>query len=89
MCGIVAYTGIAHPRRGTHGEQNYINAHSRLSFPDAIALADNDMPVIFIATDKSTYEKVVSSVQEVKTRHGRIISVETEGGVFLQRWNNI
>jgi glutamine---fructose-6-phosphate transaminase (isomerizing) len=37
------------------------------------------MPVVFIATKDSSYEKVVSNIQEVKARKGRVISVVTEG----------
>ncbi len=44
-----------------------------------IALIDKNMPVIVIATNKSAYEKIVSNVQEVKAREGRIIAVVTEG----------
>jgi glucosamine--fructose-6-phosphate aminotransferase (isomerizing) len=53
-----------------------------------IALIDKDMPVIFIATNKSTYEKVVSNVQEVKARHGKIISVVTEGDVLVKEMSD-
>jgi glutamine---fructose-6-phosphate transaminase (isomerizing) len=44
-----------------------------------IALIDEDMPVVFIATKDSSYEKVVSNIQEVKARKGRVIAVVTEG----------
>jgi glucosamine--fructose-6-phosphate aminotransferase (isomerizing) len=37
------------------------------------------MPVIFIATLDSSYEKVVSNIQEVKARKGKVIAVVTEG----------
>ena len=53
-----------------------------------IALIDKDMPVIFIATNKSTYEKVVSNVQEVKARQGKIISVVTEGDVLVKEMSD-
>ncbi|MBR6438806.1 MAG: glutamine--fructose-6-phosphate transaminase (isomerizing) [Bacteroidales bacterium] len=53
-----------------------------------IALIDKDMPVIFIATNKSTYEKVVSNVQEVKARQGKIISVVTEGDVLVKNMSD-
>lgn len=49
-----------------------------------IALIDNDMPVVFIATDSKTYEKVLSNVQEVKARKGRIISVVTEDDTLVK-----
>jgi glucosamine--fructose-6-phosphate aminotransferase (isomerizing) len=44
-----------------------------------IALIDNDMPVIFIATKDSSYGKVVSNIQEVKARKGHVIAIVTEG----------
>lgn len=44
-----------------------------------IALIDREMPVVVIATNKGTYEKVVSNIQEVKARQGRIIAIVTEG----------
>ena len=44
-----------------------------------IALIDEDMPVVFVATQDEVYEKVVSNIQEVKARGGRILSIVTEG----------
>ena len=44
-----------------------------------IALIDNDMPVVFIATKDSSYGKVVSNIQEVKARKGHVIAIVTEG----------
>jgi len=44
-----------------------------------IALIDDAMPVIFIATQNSSYEKVVSNIQEVKARGGHVIAIVTEG----------
>src|SRR3989339_633296 len=44
-----------------------------------IALIDENMPVIFIATQDKVYEKVVSNIQEVKSRGGRVIAIATEG----------
>nr|WP_294942351.1 glutamine--fructose-6-phosphate transaminase (isomerizing) [uncultured Mucilaginibacter sp.] len=44
-----------------------------------IALIDADMPVIFIATKNSSYEKVVSNIQEVKARGGHVIAIVSEG----------
>src|SRR5690606_3672821 len=44
-----------------------------------IALIDEQMPVVFIATRDSSYEKVVSNIQEVKARKGRVIAIVTEG----------
>lgn len=44
-----------------------------------IALIDEQMPVIVIATKKGHYEKVVSNIQEIKSRKGKIIGIVTEG----------
>ncbi|OWP63488.1 glutamine--fructose-6-phosphate transaminase (isomerizing) [Hymenobacter amundsenii] len=48
-----------------------------------IALIDENMPVVVIATKDSSYEKVVSNIQEVKARKGRIIAVVTEGDTVI------
>ena len=48
-----------------------------------IALIDENMPVVVIATRDSSYEKVVSNIQEVKARKGRIIAVVTEGDTVI------
>jgi glucosamine--fructose-6-phosphate aminotransferase (isomerizing) len=44
-----------------------------------IALIDEEMPVFVIATSGTSYEKVVSNIQEVKARKGKIIAIVTEG----------
>ena len=44
-----------------------------------IALIDEHMPVVVIATKRSSYEKVISNIQEVKARSGVIIAIVTEG----------
>jgi glucosamine--fructose-6-phosphate aminotransferase (isomerizing) len=44
-----------------------------------IALIDEEMPVFVIATQGSSYEKVVSNIQEVKARKGKIIAIVTQG----------
>ena len=49
-----------------------------------IALIDDQMPVVVIATKKGHYEKVVSNIQEIKSRHGKIIAVVTEGDVQVR-----
>ncbi len=48
-----------------------------------IALIDEDMPVVVNATQDSSYEKVVSNIQEVKARKGRVIAITTEGDTHL------
>lgn len=44
-----------------------------------IALVDQDMPIVFIATHHKLYEKIISNMQEVKSRKGRILAIVTEG----------
>ncbi|MCK4746213.1 MAG: glutamine--fructose-6-phosphate transaminase (isomerizing) [Bacteroidales bacterium] len=44
-----------------------------------IALIDEKMPVVFIATRDGSYEKIVSNIQEVKARNGAVIAIVTEG----------
>ena len=50
-----------------------------------IALIDENMPVVVIATKNSSYEKVVSNIQEVKARKGKIIAIVTEGDVEVKK----
>ncbi|MGB2087645.1 MAG: glutamine--fructose-6-phosphate transaminase (isomerizing) [Psychroflexus salarius] len=50
-----------------------------------IALIDEMMPVIVIATKKGHYEKVVSNIQEIKSRKGKIIAVVTEGDTSVKK----
>ena len=44
-----------------------------------IALIDEDMPVVFVATHHQLYKKILSNIEEVKARNGRIIAIVTEG----------
>jgi glucosamine--fructose-6-phosphate aminotransferase (isomerizing) len=50
-----------------------------------IALIDEEMPVVFIATADSSYEKVVSNIQEVKARRGKVIAIVTEGDTQIKK----
>jgi glucosamine--fructose-6-phosphate aminotransferase (isomerizing) len=50
-----------------------------------IALIDAEMPVVIIATQNSQYDKVLSNIQEVKARKGKIISVVTEGDIEVEK----
>ncbi len=50
-----------------------------------IALIDEEMPVVFIATQNSSYEKVISNIQEVKARKGQVIAIVTEGDVEVRK----
>ena len=49
-----------------------------------IALISQEMPVVVIAPSAGMYEKVVSNIQEIKARKGKIISIVTEGDVVVQ-----
>jgi glucosamine--fructose-6-phosphate aminotransferase (isomerizing) len=49
-----------------------------------IALIDEEMPVFVVATKGTSYEKVVSNIQEVKARKGKIIAIVTEGDVQVK-----
>ena len=44
-----------------------------------IALVDKDMPIVFLATHHQLYHKIISNMQEVKSRNGRILAIVTEG----------
>jgi glucosamine--fructose-6-phosphate aminotransferase (isomerizing) len=50
-----------------------------------IALIDEDMPVIFIATRDSTYTKILSNIEEVRSRKGRVIAIANEGDQEVSR----
>ncbi|MDB4923360.1 glutamine--fructose-6-phosphate transaminase (isomerizing) [Mucilaginibacter sp.] len=50
-----------------------------------IALIDEQMPVVFIATKNSSYEKVISNIQEVKARKGIIIAIVTKGDTEVKK----
>jgi glucosamine--fructose-6-phosphate aminotransferase (isomerizing) len=68
-------------------EISYIHAEG---YPSAemkhgpIALIDEHMPVVVIATKKNHYEKVLSNIQEIKSRKGKIIAVVSEGDVQVK-----
>jgi len=49
-----------------------------------IALIDESMPVVVIATKKGHYEKVVSNIQEIKSRNGKIIAIVTKGDTVVK-----
>ncbi|MDB5229835.1 MAG: glucosamine--fructose-6-phosphate aminotransferase [Chitinophagaceae bacterium] len=44
-----------------------------------IALVDEDLPVVFVATKDSYHEKIISNMQEIKARKGKVIAIMTEG----------
>ena len=53
-----------------------------------IALINDGMPVVFIATRGVQYEKVISNIEEVRARGGRIIAVATEGDAGIRRYSD-
>ena len=70
-------------------EVSYIHAEG---YPAAemkhgpIALIDKEMPVVFIATqDNRTYKKVLNNIEEIKTRGGIIIAIETNGDEYVKK----
>lgn len=72
-------------------EISYIHAEG---YPSAemkhgpIALIDEEMPVVVLATEQETYEKTVSNIQEVIARKGRIISIVTKGDTLVKEMSN-
>ena len=50
-----------------------------------IALIDSDMPVVVIATHNAMYEKVLSNIQEIKARQGRVIALVTKGDSTISK----
>src|SRR5690606_13666747 len=50
-----------------------------------IALVDENLPVVFVATQDPFYEKVVSNMQEIKARKGRLIAVVSEGDTMAEQ----
>jgi glucosamine--fructose-6-phosphate aminotransferase (isomerizing) len=50
-----------------------------------IALIDDNMPVVFIATQDSTYDKIVSNIEEVRARRGKVIAIATEGDEEIKK----
>jgi glucosamine--fructose-6-phosphate aminotransferase (isomerizing) len=53
-----------------------------------IALINEGMPVVFLATQGVQYDKVVSNIEEVRARGGRIIAVATEGDTHIRRYSD-
>ncbi|MCK4312632.1 MAG: glutamine--fructose-6-phosphate transaminase (isomerizing), partial [Candidatus Cloacimonetes bacterium] len=68
-------------------EISYVHAEG---YPSAemkhgpIALIDKNMPVIAITTEDAIYDKIISNLQEVKARNGRIITIATEGDELIE-----
>ncbi len=52
-----------------------------------IALINEGMPVVFLATRGQQYDKVISNIEEVRARGGKIIAVATEGDMNIRRYS--
>jgi glutamine---fructose-6-phosphate transaminase (isomerizing) len=50
-----------------------------------IALIDEDMPVVVVATKDDTYEKIISNIQEIKARKGNVIAIVTQGDEIIRK----
>jgi len=50
-----------------------------------IALIDENMPVVVVATKDDTYDKIVSNIQEIKARRGNVIAIVTEGDELIRK----
>ncbi len=53
-----------------------------------IALIDENMPVVFIATQDEIYEKILSNIEEVRARKGKVIAIATEGDEIIKNYAN-
>ncbi len=53
-----------------------------------IALIDENMPVVFIATKDEIYEKVISNIEEVRARGGKVIAIASEGDENIKNYAN-
>ena len=50
-----------------------------------IALIDENMPVVVVATKDDTYEKIINNIQEIKARKGKVIAIVTEGDEIIKK----
>ena len=50
-----------------------------------IALIDENMPVVVVATKENTYEKIISNIQEIRARKGRVIAIVTQGDKIISK----
>jgi glutamine---fructose-6-phosphate transaminase (isomerizing) len=50
-----------------------------------IALIDDNMPVVVVATKDDTYEKIISNIQEIKARKGKVIAIVTQGDEIISK----
>jgi glucosamine--fructose-6-phosphate aminotransferase (isomerizing) len=50
-----------------------------------IALVDEHLPVVFVATRDSYHEKIVSNIQEIKARKGKVVAVISQGDEIIEK----
>ncbi len=50
-----------------------------------IALIDENMPVVVVATKDNTYDKIISNIQEIKARKGKVIAIVTDGDTVISK----
>ena len=50
-----------------------------------IALIDENMPVVVVATKDDTYDKIINNIQEIKARKGKVIAIVTEGDDIIRK----
>jgi glucosamine--fructose-6-phosphate aminotransferase (isomerizing) len=50
-----------------------------------IALIDENMPVVVVATKDDTYDKIINNIQEIKARKGKVIAIVTEGDEIIKK----
>ena len=53
-----------------------------------IALIDENMPVVFIAPKDSTYDKIISNIEEIKARKGKIITIANEDDIEISSYSD-
>ncbi len=53
-----------------------------------IALIDENMPVVFIATKDKTYDKIISNIEEIKARKGKIITIATDDDTEINNYSD-
>ena len=83
MCGIVGYIG----KRDAYPV--LIKGLKRLEYRGydsaGVALIDAEMPVVVVATHNAMYEKIMSNIQEIKARKGKVIALVTEGDTVISK----
>lgn len=94
MCGIVGYIGHRKAYdvlvQGLHRLEyrGYDSADVAVMKHGSIALIDHDMPTVDIAPNDSLHNKIVSNIQQVKSRGGSVITIVTKGDNSIKQLAN-